>query len=190
MGGVQTEEPALHVVWRLYRSTVQLDTQRLLLPPLTGQHTEGLASVYADAEVAKYIGGSTLDAAATAIQVARFQSIWTTLGYGQSAVIVRASDEFIGRVGLHPWPEWNEVEIGWVIARHAQGQGYATEAASSWVRVAFGELALPRLTSVIDPDNYRSRLLAERLGFAVHRTDVTATGIHVVVYERLAPRGA
>ncbi len=120
---------------------MEFDTDRLLLPPLGQQHAERLASVYADAEVAKYIGGGTLDAAATAVQVARFQSIWTARGYGQSAVILRTSGEFIGRVGLHPWPEWDEVEIGWVIARHAQGHGYATEAASAWLRMAFDELA-------------------------------------------------
>lgn len=141
--------------------------------------------MYADEEVARYIGGDSLDAAVTATQVARFEAIWTTLGYGQSAVIIRTSGEFIGRVGLHPWPEWDEVEVGWVIARHAQGHGYAREAASEWLRVAFGDLALPRLTAVIHPDNERSRLLAESLGFTVHRSDVAPSGVQVLVYERL-----
>ena len=169
---------------------MHLVTERLLLPPLGRQHAEGLATVYADEEVARYIGGDSLDAAVTATQVARFESIWTTLGYGQSAVILRTSGEFIGRVGLHPWPEWDEVEIGWVIARHAQRQGYAQEAATAWLRAAFGELALHRLTAVIHPDNKRSRSLAERLGFTLHRSDVTPSGVHVLVYERVAPREA
>ena len=90
-------------------------------------------------------------------------------------------------MGLHPWPEWGEVEIGWVIARRAQGQGFAKEAAAAWLRLAFGELALSRLTAVIHPDNQRSRSLAERLGFTLHRSDVTPTGIQVLVYERVAP---
>jgi RimJ/RimL family protein N-acetyltransferase len=166
---------------------VHLATERLLLLPLARQHAEGLASVYADEDVARYIGGVSLDAATTAAQVARFESVWTTLGYGQSAVIVRASGEFIGRVGLHPWPQWDEVEVGWVLARHAQRQGYAGEAASAWLQVAFSELALPRLIAVIHPDNQRSRSLAERLGFTVHRDDVSPSGVNVLVYERLAP---
>lgn len=167
--------------------SVDLDTERLLLPPLERRHAEALASVYADEEVARYIGGRSLDAAATAAQVAGFASVWSTRGYGQSAVIVRRSGEFIGRAGLHPWPHWDEVEIGWVIARHAQGQGYAQEAASSWLRCAFGELALRRVTAVIDPGNQRSRLLAERLGFRLHRADVAPAGMPVLVFERLAP---
>ena len=72
-----------------------------------------------------------------------------------------------------------------MLARHAQGQGYATEAASEWLRVAFGDLALPRLTAVIHPDNERSQLVAERLGFTVHRKDVAPSGVRVLVYERL-----
>lgn len=164
---------------------MHLATERLLLPPLGRQHAEELATVYADEEVARFIGGEALDAPATASQLAQFESIWTTLGYGQSAVLVRTSGEFIGRVGLHPWPEWDEVELGWVIARHAQGRGYAKEAASAWLGVAFGELELHRITAVIHPDNQRSRSLAERLGFTLHRRDVTPTRVQVLVYERV-----
>ena len=164
---------------------MHLATERLLLPPLGRQHAEQLARVYADEEVARYIGDTSFDTAATAAQVAAFESVWTTLGYGQSAVIVRASGEFIGRVGLHPWPEWDEVAIAWVVARHMQGQGYAKEAVSCWLGVAFGELSLPRVTAVIHPDNRVSRVLAERFGFTLHRTDVTAAGTQVLVYERL-----
>lgn len=163
---------------------MHLATERLLLPPLGPEHAEGLAAVYADDEVARYIGGSALDSAATVAQIDRFAAVWRTLGYGQSAVIVRTSGECIGRVGLHPWPQWDEVEVGWVLARHAQRQGYAHEAASAWLRVAFGDLGLRRVTAVIHPDNQRSRLLAERLGFTVHRSDVTDAGCPVTVFER------
>lgn len=169
---------------------MHLATERLLLAPLGRQHVDELAAVYADGEVASYIGGASLDTEATAEQVAHFASIWTTLGYGQSAVFLRASGEFIGRVGLQPWPAWNEVEIGWVIARHAQRQGYAHEAASAWLRAAFVELALDRLIAVIHPDNLASRSLAEKLGLTVHRSDVTPNGVRVLIYECLAPSDA
>lgn len=165
---------------------MQLATERLLLPPLGRQHAEQLATVYADEEVARYIGDTSFDSAATAAQVAAFESVWKTFGYGQSAVIVRASAEFIGRVGLHPWPQWDEVAVAWVIARHMQGQGYAKEAVSCWLKVASRELRLPRVTAVIHPDNAVSRVLAERVGFTLHRTDVTSAGTQVLVYERLS----
>jgi len=162
---------------------VLLETERLLLPPLDQRHLDALAAIYADPEVARYIGGDRLDAAGTAAQLVRFEQVWREHGYGQSAVLERATGALIGRAGLHPWPAWGEVELGYVLARRAQGRGYATEAARAWLDAASGVLGLDRLTAVIHPDNRASRALAERLGFAVHRHDVTPSGVPVVVYE-------
>ncbi|MGY1762123.1 hypothetical protein ACI79G_11870 [Geodermatophilus sp. SYSU D00779] len=41
---------------------MHLETERLLMPPLSGQHSEALAEVYADPDVARYTGGATLAA--------------------------------------------------------------------------------------------------------------------------------
>ena len=127
---------------------MHLETERLAMPPLTGQHTEALTEVYADPHVARYIGGATLDADGTAAQV----------------------------------------ELGFVLAGHAQGRGLATEAARAWLDVASGELGLHRITTVIHPDNAASRALVTRLSFRVHREDVTPSGVRVLVHE-LVPAG-
>jgi RimJ/RimL family protein N-acetyltransferase len=167
--------------------SLHLETERLLLPPLGRRHTADLAAIYADPDVARYIGGAGLDAAGTADQVARFEQVWAEHGFGQSALLDRASGILLGRAGLHPWPAWDEVELGYVVARHAQGRGCATEAAQAWIDTAFGVLGLGRLTAVIHPGNQPSRALATRLGFRLHRHDTTPRGAPVVVYERLAP---
>lgn len=169
---------------------MHLETQRLVMPPLSAAHTAALAAIYADPDVARYIGGDTLDAAGTAAQVECFENVWREHGFGQSALIDRASGTLTGRAGLHPWPQWDEVELGYVLARSAQGRGLACEAAAVWMATAFGALGLHRLTAVIHPDNQPSRALAARLGFQVHRRDVTPAGIAVVVYECFARRGA
>jgi RimJ/RimL family protein N-acetyltransferase len=159
------------------------------MPPLSEQHAAALAEVYADPEVARYIGGDALGAEGTAAQVQRFESVWRQHGYGQSALIDRETGTLLGRAGLHPWPQWDEVELGYVLAGHAQGRGLATEAARAWLDAAFGELGLRRLTAVIHPDNAPSRALATRLGFRVHREDVTPAGVPVLVYEQARPSG-
>jgi hypothetical protein len=71
---------------------------------------------------------------------------------------------FLGRAGLHPWPQWHEIELGFVLVRHAQGRGLATEAARAWPDVVSGELGLRRLTAVIHPDNAASRALVTPAG--------------------------
>ncbi len=178
-----TTTPGVHP---RYRADVRMGTDRLVLEPLTQRHTAALARIHADPDVARYVGGATLDAEGTAAQVLRFEAIWREHGWGQSAVVERASGALVGRVGLHPWPLWDEVELGYVLAREAQGRGYATEAAVAWLDAAFGPLGLDRVTAVIHPDNTRSRRVAARLGFRVHREDVTPKGVHVLVHELLA----
>ena len=106
--------------------------------------------------------------------------------FGQSALPDRGTGVLLGRAGLHPWPQWDEVELGYVLARHAQGRDLAGEAARACLDVASTQLGLDRLTAVIRPDNAPSRALATRLGFRVHREDVTPSGVRVLVLERLA----
>ena len=119
--------------------------------------------------------------------MARIEAIWRVHGFGQSALLDRGTGALLGRAGLHPWPQWNEVEPGFVLARHAQGRGLAAEAARAWLHVASGELGLHRLTAVVHPDNAPSRALVTRLGFRVHREDVTPSGVGVLVHELFAP---
>ena len=154
------------------------------MPPLSVQHTEALAEVYADPDVTRHIGGAALDAGATAVQAARFEAVWREHGFGQSALLDRETGAFLGRAGLHPWPQWDDVELGYVLARHAQGCGLATEAARAWLHVAFGKLGLHRVTAVIHPDNTPSLALAARLGLHVHRKDETPSGVRVLVHDR------
>jgi RimJ/RimL family protein N-acetyltransferase len=162
-----------------------METQRLILVPLSGKHLGSLAQIYSDPDVNRYIGGEGLDLAETGRQIAAFEAVWEVHGYGQSAVLHRESGLFLGRVGLHPWPQWNEVEVGWVLARSAQGYGYASEAAASWITYAFGVLRIARLVAVIHPENVSSQRVASRLGFKLDREDQTPGGLHVLVFERL-----
>jgi len=159
-----------------------LSTERLLLPPLTREHTEQLVDLYADPEVARYVGGESLTPDRVALQAARFAAIWREHGYGQSAVIERKTGAFVGRIGLHYWPEWDEVELGYVLAASAQHRGLAAEASAAWIAWARNSLARDHLIAVIDPRNAASVSLALRLGFTVDRDDVTPTGVAVSVY--------
>lgn len=55
-------------------------------------------------------------------------------------------------------------EIGWALTRAYQGRGYAAEAASAVLDLAFGELRLHRVTAELDPRNEASIALCLRLG--------------------------
>ena len=66
----------------------------------------------------------------------------------------------IGRVGLWNPEGWFGVEVGWKLARHAWGQGYATEAATAAITWGFDDLGVDRLISVINPENSASLSVA------------------------------
>ena len=166
---------------------ISFETSRLRLEPLTVDYGHRLGVLYRDPEVAKFLGGTRLTAEVAAQQAARFDSIWRERGLGQSAIHERATGSFIGRVGLHPWDEWDELELGWVIATPHQRQGMATEAASAWLDWARTNRPAEHLIAVIHPDNRASIRTAEKLGFIYDRDDKTSWS-DAVVYRLDLPR--
>lgn len=148
-----------------------MKTDRLALRALEAADVSLLAELYSDPEVARYVGGDGLDQVAAERQAQRFASVWERRGYGQSIVCDRITGAVIGRVGLHPWEEWGEVELGWVLARSHQGRGLAQEAALAWLDWGRRTKVAPALTAVIQPANVASIRLAERLGFRFERSD-------------------
>ncbi len=165
-----------------------LDSNRLLLPPLAVEHTDALSTIYADPDVARYVGGDRLTAETIPLQVAAFAEEWEQRGYGQSAVLDRKTGEFLGRIGLHFWPEWNEVELGYVLSRSAQGKGFAFEGSMRWIDWAKSESDIDYLIANIHPDNAASIGLAKKLGFTFSRHDRTPSGLPTLIYRLNASR--
>ena len=159
-----------------------LETERLRLVPLDASRTDDLAAIYADPEVARYIGGDRLTPEGTREQVATFERVWRERGYGQSALLERDTGRMIGRAGLHPWPVWDELELGYALARDRWGIGLAREACEVWLDWAWAHLPEDHLIAVIQPGNVASVGLAERLGFRFDRADVTPREIEVAIY--------
>ncbi len=98
----------------------------------------------------------------------RIQDHFERHGFGWWAVEVLGGEPFIGFVGLSV-PRFEAsftpcIEVGWRLARHAWGHGYATEAAQHAVQFGFEELGLSEIVSFTVPHNIRSRRVMERLG--------------------------
>ena len=78
-----------------------------------------------------------------------------------------------------------EIEAGWIIARHRWGEGLASEAvraAHDWFDRTQGR---QRTVCMIVPGNAASERIAAGLGYRVFRTG-THKGDQVRLYERLA----
>lgn len=142
---------------------IRIETERLLLRPPQAEDFDGWAANMADAESARFIGG--LQARAVAWRgFLTMVGAWAIQGFGMFSVIEKSSGRWIGRMG--PWfPEgWPGREVGWGLARHAWGKGYALEGATACMDFAFDHLRWNEVIHSIDPANESSKALATKLG--------------------------
>ena len=151
-----------------------LTTLRLRLRPWTPQDLPPFAEMSADARVMQFLP-KLLTRAESAAMVARIEEHFEHHGFGLWAVEAPGVAEFIGFVGLSV-PKFEAhftpcVEVGWRLAYEYWGQGYATEAATTALDFAFGQLQLEQVVSFTVPANDRSRRVMERLGMACSADD-------------------
>jgi RimJ/RimL family protein N-acetyltransferase len=141
-----------------------IDTPRLRLVPLSADHFEPMAAMYADPEVMRFLEAAPLDREESWRRLAFHVGHWVIRGYGNFACLEKTSGTFVGRCG--PWfPEgWPALEIGYTLRRESWGHGYATEAAIACARYAYETLKAPTVVSLVHPDNVRSQRVAERGG--------------------------
>jgi RimJ/RimL family protein N-acetyltransferase len=167
---------------------IQLETERLTLRPVSTDDLDGLAPIYADPEVMRYIAtGATLDRAATAAGLARFTAAWPEQGFGMFTVVLRETGAIAGWVGMAVplfLPEvLPAVEIGWRFARRYWGRGLATEGGRAAAEFAFTDAGLDRLVSIRHVDNRASGRVMVKLGMSFdRRTTVPAHGGPVEVW--------
>jgi RimJ/RimL family protein N-acetyltransferase len=155
---------------------IELETERLLLRKPRLEDADAFASMYSDPEVMQFIGGlpEELD---MAFVVRRWLGRWEANGVGPFVVRRREDGAVLGRTGFVVWDtrDWRmstvgeagehaQPELGWAFARHAWGNGYATEAARAARAWAREKRAIGHLVSVISPENRRSQRVAEKLG--------------------------
>jgi RimJ/RimL family protein N-acetyltransferase len=172
-------------------SEIQLETERLLLRMWREEDFEAYAEICADPEVMRYLGGKPLNRMDAWRNMAVMVGHWRLRGYGHWAVEEKATRKFIGRIGFL-YPEgWPDFEIGWTLARHAQGKGYATEGARRALEYAFTEMDREHVISLINPLNAASIRVAERLGEKVEgRTELFDTEVLIYGIDRDAWRAA
>ena len=79
----------------------------------------------------------------------------------------------------------DEVEIAWRLASRALGAGLRERGGDAWAAYGFDGVHLPRLISMTDHDNVRSRGVMERLGMVFdHEARIVDEGqeFEAVVY--------
>lgn len=146
-----------------------IETERLLLRPMTAQDIDALLIIFADPKVMASFNEPPFVRAQMEHWVNRNLEHQTEFGYGLFSVIHKESSVLIGDCGLEQMSVDGALaaELGYDFRSDYWKQGYATEAARAVRDYAFQTLNLSQLISLIRVGNEPSRRVAERVGMAL-----------------------
>ena len=82
---------------------MRLETERLVLRPLSLDDLDALAPFFADPDVMRYMGGKTLTRVETEASIARMVGWFEADGFGQLAVVRKDDGDLLGRCGILIW---------------------------------------------------------------------------------------
>jgi RimJ/RimL family protein N-acetyltransferase len=147
---------------------VRLETPRTFMREILGNDAEFLLQMMSDPEVMRYY---PKPASAKDVRefIDRMRASYRNDGCGLWLVVDRESGEPLGRVGLlrQHVNGVDQFEIGYMIHRPFWRRGLATETALAVRDYAFTERKLPRVISLIRPDNLPSQGVARKLGMEI-----------------------
>ncbi len=152
---------------------MRAETERLILRPWEDRDLDPFFALNSDPEVMRFFP-ALYTREETAAYMARVTAA-TDTGLGFQAVEEKASGDLVGVVGMAEvkpeMPSAPAVEVGWRLAKHHWGKGYASEAARAWLAHGFGTLALPEIVAFTYRGNEPSRRVMQRLGMTRDAAD-------------------
>jgi len=148
-----------------------IQTDRLLMRRWRDSDREPYAAMNADPVVMRYFP-AIQERAASDSSIDRMEALFDRQGFGLWALELAETGDFIGFTGLNPMPDGvpgsGGMEVGWRLMERAWHKGYATEAATAAVDVAFNGLGLAELWSMTAVLNEPSQAVMRRLGMTLY----------------------
>lgn len=147
-----------------------LQTDRMILSPLSRDVWEAYAAAWADPRMTTFIGGQPRTRTESWGKFLQGIGLWSLFGYGYWSFTSRETGAFLGSGGLASFergiPELEGFpEAGWAFIPDAWGQGLATEAIAAVLDWADESLGHPEIRCIIDAGNVASQRVADKLGF-------------------------
>ena len=167
------------------------ETKRLILRYFIPSDIDRLAKIVADPEVMRFSETGVKNRAQAEDFLDWMLYHYQKYGFGLYAVIDKESSELIGYCGLLLWTLDNhrEMEIGYRLATDYWGRGLATEAAKAVRDYGWQLTKSDRIICIIEPTNYNSIRVAEKLGMKYEK-DTVFKNIKVRIYSLMRPNSS
>lgn len=158
-----------------------METSRLILREFRTEDADRLEAVLSDPVTMRFYP-APLTREEVEEWIARNIRRYASDGYGLWAMVMKSSGELVGDCGLvlQDVDGLRDVEIGYHVHRELWGQGLASEAAPACRDYGFAHLSVPRLISLIRPENVQSRRVAEKNGMAAASQTMRKDLLHLV----------
>ena len=146
-------------------------TERLVARDWSPDDEDGAYEVYRDPDVMRFLGrgdGPPVERHEVVERIRYWMDVNDGLrGLGFWALCTH-DGTLVGASLLKPFPEHDEVEVGWHLGKAYWGKGYATEGARGAIARAFDVVGLDVLYAVVVPENTASIAVTRRLGMTHH----------------------
>ena len=145
-----------------------LTTDRLVLRGFTHQDVDALHDVLSERDVHRYFPRTDPPTREQVeIVIADQLAHWEKHQCGWWAVLLRENGKLIGWCGLQFLPEFDEIEVAYLVGKPYWGKGLATEAARAAVQFGFQSRALERIVALASVENGASQRVIQKLGMTL-----------------------
>jgi [ribosomal protein S5]-alanine N-acetyltransferase len=146
-----------------------IETERLLLRTWMAADVPALAAMYGDSETMQYILSGTKTAEQTRIAIDEMVEANERDGCSMWPLVLKESSELIGSCGLMKTKVPGELELGFILAPHARGKGYAVESARAVLAFGFEHLNPRSIMAFVHPFNAPSIAVLNKVGMQFDR---------------------
>lgn len=145
-----------------------IETDRCFLREMTMEDLDALYQLYEEPEITRYMEGLYEDREKEEEYTrAYINNMYRFYGYGMWLVIEKETGKIIGRAGLNNVDIHGEpaLEMGYMIGKPYQNQGYATEVCEGILQFAAEATEFKMINCLIQKENVKSVHLIEKLDF-------------------------
>jgi RimJ/RimL family protein N-acetyltransferase len=190
-----------------FHFTAPLVTERLVLRLMTPDDVDAVHAYQSREDVCRYLlyePRTHEQVTARVAEHARADRLAVDGDHLQLALELRDSEDHRGQVIGDSYFSLSSVEhlraeIGWTLHPDHAGRGYASEAATAVLDLAFTTIGLHRVHAELDPRNHASVAMCRRLGLREEayfvrdmwfKGDWADTGVHAVLAEEWLARSS